>query len=239
MFDTRDTIDPAEFKGVLPEIVEDATVSREGKVTLVRLRLAGQPLTRLADDGNIWSLAFGEDRARAAEAIAPRRGVDERGQNGVVAAYLVGAVLAALVDAAAASPETAWRCALGSCLVPVLAQTAMRDCLVESPRWLLARRGPSEARAAAGRLWGTVEAELFLADVGKRIRESGDPWIRLDSQIRFDSWTNQESRMMLSYFPTFPLDSFVNESESANPGISRFAWIHRFALIRRRIKKVG
>ena len=58
--------------------------------------------------------------------------------------------------------------ALGSCLVPVLAQTAMRDCLVESPRWLLARRGPSEARAAAGRLWGTVEAELFLADVGKR-----------------------------------------------------------------------
>ena len=99
------------------------------------------------------------------------------GAAGVVAAYLVGAVLAALVDAAAASPETAWRCALGSCLVPVLAQTAMRDCLVESPRWLLARRGPSEARAAAGRLWGTVEAELFLADVGKRIRESANPSI--------------------------------------------------------------
>ena len=89
VFDTRDTIDPAEFKGVLPEIVEDATVSREGKVTLVRLRLAGQPLTRLADDGNIWSLAFGEDRARAAEAIAPRRGVDERGQT-IVAAPLSG-----------------------------------------------------------------------------------------------------------------------------------------------------
>ena len=99
------------------------------------------------------------------------------GAAGVVAAYLVGAVLAALVDAAAASPETAWRCALGSCLVPVLAQTAMRDCLVESPRWLLARRGPSEARAAAGRLWGTEEAELFLADVGKRIRESANPSI--------------------------------------------------------------
>ena len=99
------------------------------------------------------------------------------GAAGVVAAYLVGAVLAALVDAAAASPETAWRCALGSCLVPVLAQTAMRDCLVESPRWLLARRGPSEARAAAGRLWGTVEAELFLADVGKRSANPPNPSI--------------------------------------------------------------
>ncbi len=89
VFDTRDTIDPAEFKGVLPEIVEDATVSREGKVTLVRLRLANPPLTRLADDGNTWSLAFGEDRSRATEAIAPRRGVDERGQT-IVAAPLPG-----------------------------------------------------------------------------------------------------------------------------------------------------
>jgi len=98
------------------------------------------------------------------------------GAAGVVAAYLVGAVLAALVDAAAASPETAWRCALGSCLAPVLAQAAMRDCLVESPRWLLARRGPSEARAAARRLGGTVEAELFLADVSRN-RPSANPSI--------------------------------------------------------------
>ena len=98
------------------------------------------------------------------------------GAAGVVAAYLVGAVLAALVDAAAASPETAWRCALGSCLAPVLAQAAMRDCLVESPRWLLARRGPSEARAAARRLGGTVEAELFLSDVSRN-RPSANPSI--------------------------------------------------------------
>ena len=98
------------------------------------------------------------------------------GAAGVVAAYLVGAVLAALVDAAAASPETAWRCALGSCLAPVLAQAAMRDCLVESPRWLLARRGPSEARAAARLLGGTVEAELFLSDVSRN-RPSGNPSI--------------------------------------------------------------
>lgn len=98
------------------------------------------------------------------------------GAAGVVAAYLVGAVLAALVDAAAASPETAWRCALGSCLAPVLAQAAMHDCLVESPRWLLARRGPSEARAAARRLGGTVEAELFLSDVSRN-RPSANPSI--------------------------------------------------------------
>jgi hypothetical protein len=89
VFDTRDTIDPAELKGVLPEIVADATVTREGKVTLVRLRLADQPLTRLTDKGDTWSLAFGEDRARAAEAIAPRRGVDDGGQT-IVSAPLPG-----------------------------------------------------------------------------------------------------------------------------------------------------
>ena len=81
-----------------------------------------------------------------------------------------------LFGAAAASTETAWRCALGSCLAPVLAQAAMRDCLVESPRWLLARRGPSEARAAARLLGGTVEAELFLSDVSRN-RPSGNPSI--------------------------------------------------------------
>jgi hypothetical protein len=89
VFDTRDMIDPAELEGVLPEIVTDATVTREGKVTLVRLRLADPPLTRLADNGNIWSLAFGEDRTRAAEPIAPRRGVDDGGQT-IVSAPLPG-----------------------------------------------------------------------------------------------------------------------------------------------------
>jgi tetratricopeptide (TPR) repeat protein len=89
VFDTRDTIDPAELTGVLPEIVADSTVTREGKVTLVRLRLADQPLTRLSDKGDTWSLAFGEDRTRAAEAIAPRRGVDDGGQT-IVSAALPG-----------------------------------------------------------------------------------------------------------------------------------------------------
>lgn len=89
VFDTRDTIDPAAFKGVLPRLVEDVTVTREGKVTLVRLRLADQQLTRFFDDGTTWSLSLGEEAGKPAEAVAPQRGIDDRGQT-IVAVPLPG-----------------------------------------------------------------------------------------------------------------------------------------------------
>jgi tetratricopeptide (TPR) repeat protein len=81
VFDTRDTIDPSELKGVLPQQIEEATVTREGRVVRVRLRLAGQPLTRLFDDGNTWSLGFGDQAVKVAEPLAPARGVDDQGQT--------------------------------------------------------------------------------------------------------------------------------------------------------------
>jgi tetratricopeptide (TPR) repeat protein len=81
VFDSRDTLDPAELKGLLPQLIQEATVTREGRVVLVRLRLAGQPLTRLFDDGNTWSLGFGDQGSRPAEPLAPARGVDENGQT--------------------------------------------------------------------------------------------------------------------------------------------------------------
>lgn len=89
VFDTRDTIDPADLKGVLPQLIEDATVIREGKIALVRLRLAGQPLTRLFDDGTTWSLSFGEQGGKSAEPLAPARSMDEQGQT-IVAVPLRG-----------------------------------------------------------------------------------------------------------------------------------------------------
>ncbi|MDP3255935.1 hypothetical protein, partial [Bosea sp. (in: a-proteobacteria)] len=89
IFDTRDTIDPADLKGLLPQIIEDATVSREGRVVLVRLRLAGQPLTRLFDDAATWSLAFGEQGGKPAEPLAPTRTNDDQGHT-VVAVPLPG-----------------------------------------------------------------------------------------------------------------------------------------------------
>ncbi|PZN92559.1 MAG: hypothetical protein DCF30_22940 [Hyphomicrobiales bacterium] len=89
VFDTRDTIDPADLNGLLPKLIEDATVTREGKVTLVRLRLAGQPLARLFDDGTTWSLGFGEQGGKAAEPLLPSRTVDEQGQT-IVAVPLPG-----------------------------------------------------------------------------------------------------------------------------------------------------
>ncbi len=89
VFDTRDTINPADLKGVLPKIVDEAVVTREGKVTIVRLRLASQQLVRMVDNGTIWMLSLGEEAGKPADAIAPYRSVDERGQT-IVTAPLAG-----------------------------------------------------------------------------------------------------------------------------------------------------
>lgn len=89
VFDTRDTIDPAKLAGLMPKLIEDSTVTREGKVTLVRLRLAGQPLARVFDNGPTWSLDLGEDAGRPAAPIEPQRSTDERGQT-IVAVPLPG-----------------------------------------------------------------------------------------------------------------------------------------------------
>lgn len=89
VFDTRDTIDPAKLAGLMPKLVEDSSVTREGKVTLVRLRLAGQPLTRVFDNGPTWSLDLGEDAGRPAAPVEPQRGMDDRGQT-IVAVPLAG-----------------------------------------------------------------------------------------------------------------------------------------------------
>ncbi|MFN3672188.1 MAG: hypothetical protein ACK4VM_09785, partial [Bosea sp. (in: a-proteobacteria)] len=80
-FDTRDTINPEELKGVLPHLVESVTVSREARVTLLRLSLKSQQIARLIDDGNSWSLRFGDQPGRPADPVAPRRAVDEHGQT--------------------------------------------------------------------------------------------------------------------------------------------------------------
>lgn len=89
VFDTRDTIDPAKLAGLMPKLIEDSTVTREGKVTLVKLRLAGQPLTRVFDNGNAWSLDLGEDAGRPAAPVEPQRSMDDRGQT-IVAVPLAG-----------------------------------------------------------------------------------------------------------------------------------------------------
>lgn len=80
-FDTRDTIDPEDLKAVLPELVESTAVTREGRLTLLRLSLKSQQIMRLVDDGNRWSLRFGDQPGKAAEPVAPRRALDERGQT--------------------------------------------------------------------------------------------------------------------------------------------------------------
>lgn len=81
VFDTRDTLDPDKLKGVLPALVEAVTVTREAKVTLVRLKTRRQQLVRLSDDDTQWSLSFGDKAGKPATALTPRRDADERGQT--------------------------------------------------------------------------------------------------------------------------------------------------------------
>ncbi|MCV9936067.1 hypothetical protein OIU35_06800 [Boseaceae bacterium BT-24-1] len=81
VFDTRDTFDPDKLKGVLPALVQDATVTREAKVTVIRLKTRRQQIVRLSDDGPQWSLTFGDKAGKPAGALSPRRGADERGQT--------------------------------------------------------------------------------------------------------------------------------------------------------------
>lgn len=81
VFDTRDTLDPDKLKGVLPALVEGVTVTREAKVTLVRLKTRRQQIVRLSDDGPKWSLSFGDKAGKPAGALTPSREADERGQT--------------------------------------------------------------------------------------------------------------------------------------------------------------
>ncbi|MGX5736709.1 hypothetical protein [Bosea thiooxidans] len=82
VFDTRDTIDPARLNGLLPKLIAESSVTREGRVTLVQLRLIGQPLARFFDDGTGWSLDLGEATGKsAAVPVEPLRSTDERDQN--------------------------------------------------------------------------------------------------------------------------------------------------------------
>lgn len=81
VFDTRDTLDPDKLKGVLPALIEGVTVTREAKVTLVRLKTRRQQLVRLSDDNAQWSLSFGDKAGKPATALTPRRDADERGQT--------------------------------------------------------------------------------------------------------------------------------------------------------------
>ncbi len=86
VFDTRDTIDPADLASRLPRAVAGSSVSKEGKVTLVRMRLEGQPLARFFADGENWTLDLGEDAGKPTATVDPQRSFDDRGQNALTVA---------------------------------------------------------------------------------------------------------------------------------------------------------
>ncbi len=113
VFDTRDTLDPDRLKGVLPALVQEVTVTREAKVTVVRLKTRRQQITRLFDDSTQWSLSFGEKGGKPVEALAPRRAADERGQT-IVAVPVPGMTGVHWLENPGGGPPIAVATALGS-----------------------------------------------------------------------------------------------------------------------------
>ncbi|KFC67152.1 hypothetical protein FG93_04127 [Bosea sp. LC85] len=112
VFDTRDTIDPASFRQMLPELIEETVVTREGKATLVRLRLFNQQLVRFTDDGTGWALGFGEQAGKPTNPVAPTRTVDERGQT-ILAVPLPGMTGVHWIEGGTAGMPMAVATALG------------------------------------------------------------------------------------------------------------------------------
>lgn len=89
VFDTRDEIAPDALKGALPGLISSASVAREGRTTLIRMRPAGERWARLFDEGNAWVLSFEDSGGKPAEVTAPKRDIDESGQT-VMAVPLPG-----------------------------------------------------------------------------------------------------------------------------------------------------
>jgi len=112
VFDTRDTLDPDKLKGVLPALIEGVTVTREAKVTLVRLKTRRQQIVRLSDDGPQWSLSFGDKAGKPAGALTPRRDADERGQT-IVAVPVPGLTGVHWLENSEGGPSLAVATALG------------------------------------------------------------------------------------------------------------------------------
>lgn len=81
VFDTIDTLDSAAFTAAVRTVAGDAFVEKQGKATVLRMTLGQQQVVRLAADANTWSLTLGEAGLAAAQALAPRRSADERGQT--------------------------------------------------------------------------------------------------------------------------------------------------------------
>lgn len=112
VFDTRDRLDPDKLKDVLPALIQDVTVTREAKVTVVRLKTRGQQIVRFSDDGPQWSLSFGDKAGKPAGAFSPRRDADERGQT-IVAVPVPGLTGVHWLDNGEGGPALAVATALG------------------------------------------------------------------------------------------------------------------------------
>jgi len=112
VFDTRDTLDPGKLKGVLPALVQDVTVTRETKVTVVRLKTGRQQIVRLSDDVAQWSLTFGDKAGKPAGALTPRRDADDRGQT-IVAVPVPGLTGVHWLENSEGGPSLAVATALG------------------------------------------------------------------------------------------------------------------------------
>ncbi len=80
VFDTVDTLDPAQLMSVAGAHLAAASATKEGKATVLRLQTKQPGLVRLGSEDMRWSLTIGDEGTQPVQQLRVRRSTDERGQ---------------------------------------------------------------------------------------------------------------------------------------------------------------
>lgn len=89
VFDTVDRLDVSSLASSAPGFVLGASQNREGRATILRLKLQGGGVMRMAADGNAWALTTGETGVAARSLLRPTRAMDDTGLT-VISVPLAG-----------------------------------------------------------------------------------------------------------------------------------------------------
>ncbi len=81
VFDTVDTLDPAQLMSVAGAYLSAASATKEGKATVLRLQTRQPGLVRLGSEDMRWSLTIGDEGTQPVQPLRVRRISDERGQT--------------------------------------------------------------------------------------------------------------------------------------------------------------
>jgi MFS transporter, SP family, arabinose:H+ symporter len=174
-----------DYLGRKALLIADASVYAAGAILSAVTVNAGMLLA----SRTLIGLAIGADSAIATAYIAEFAPRSRRGQLsiiqqwmitvGILASYVVAVIILRAAPGSAANAD--WRLILGLGAIPALVAVALRSHMPESPRWLMLRGRPDDARKAFGRLGMEVTGGEVRQAAGElasqeRQRQRRTPW---------------------------------------------------------------